>query len=97
MKTSADIIRIFRDYFNDRAKGYGIRSMALFGSVARNEQTDGSDIDIMYEGEPNLFQRCQIKEELEAIFGIPVDLVRMRKSLQGSLFLKQIKKDLIYV
>lgn len=71
--------------------------MALFGSVARNEQNSDSDIDILYEGSPNMLQRIKMQNELEQIFNHPVDLVRSRPSLSGSIFMQDITNDLIYV
>ena len=39
--------------------------LGIFGSVARNEQTEDSDIDIVYEGEANILLRSRIRTELE--------------------------------
>jgi predicted nucleotidyltransferase len=71
--------------------------MALFGSVARNEQGEQSDIDVAYEGEANILLRSRMKRELEAVFGCQVDIVRLRTSLHNTTFEESIKKDLIYV
>lgn len=71
--------------------------MALFGSVARSEQTDGSDIDVAYEGNADILLRSRMKQELEALFGCKVDIVRLRKQLTDTAFGQNISKDLLYV
>ena len=71
--------------------------MALFGSVVRNEQTDSSDIDIAYEGKADILLRCRMKQELEALLGCKVDIIRLREQLIGTDFLRNISKDLLYV
>lgn len=97
MKTTVEIKEILRQYFEGVAKQQGIVRMALFGSVARNEQTEWSDIDVAYEGEPNLFQRIRMKMDLEQLFNCKVDIVRLRKDLADTQFGDEIQKDLIYV
>lgn len=76
---------------------YGIRKIGLFGSVARGEHKEGSDVDVIYEGEPNILLRSRMKRELENLFGCNVDLVRFRKQLENTLFSESINEDLILV
>lgn len=76
---------------------YGIRKIGLFGSVARGEHKEGSDVDVIYEGEPNILLRSRMKRELENLFGCNVDLVRFRKQLENTLFSESINDDLILV
>lgn len=97
MQSKEKYIELLRSYFLNKAKNYGVVRMALFGSVARSEQTDTSDIDVAYEGNPDILLRSRMKQELEALFGCKVDIVRLRKQLKGSAFLQNISKDLLYV
>ncbi|WP_102407608.1 nucleotidyltransferase family protein [Parabacteroides bouchesdurhonensis] len=97
MKTKVECLELLHNYFQNVAKHYGIVRMGLFGSVVRNEQTESSDIDIVYEGKPDILLRSRMKQELEALLGCKVDIVRLRKQLSGSAFEKSISKDLIYV
>lgn len=55
----------------------GVKSLALFGSVARNEATAGSDVDLLVEFDVpvGLFEYFAVKERLEGILGVRVDLV----------------------
>lgn len=77
---------------------YPIARMALFGSVARREQGEASDVDICYESDTmSLFTLCRLKSELEALLDCPVDLLRMGKRIEGTSLEKTIKRDRIYV
>ena len=77
-----------REYLN---KHYGVSSMLLFGSVARNEQREDSDVDVCVEMKPNLFKQAGVKCYLQELLGCSVDVVRMRDSM-NQLFKKQIQK-----
>ena len=52
-------------------------SVAIFGSVARGDETPASDIDFLVEFESgsSLFDLFHMTEELEALLGVPVDVV----------------------
>ena len=55
---------------------YGVKSLALFGSCVRGEQTDASDLDFVVEFEKKTFDACMgLKGFLENLFQCPVDLV----------------------
>lgn len=77
-------------------KNFGVKSLKIFGSVARNQDTDNSDVDICVEMEPDMFKRYALKEYLEALFQKPVDVVRYRASLNPTLK-SEIDKDGIIV
>lgn len=51
MKTTNDYITILRKYLSTKADAYGITKIGIFGSVARNEQTEDSDVDVCVENE----------------------------------------------
>ncbi len=70
---------------------YGVHSMMLFGSLARNEQSEDSDVDICVEMTPNLFNRAGVKVYLEELLGRPVDVVRMHDYM-NPVFKQQILK-----
>lgn len=77
-------------------KQYSISKIGIFGSVARNEADDNSDIDVVVHMQPNLLKRARLKAELEEIFGTEVDIIRYRESMNP--FLKaRIQQDVIYV
>ena len=53
------------------------RRIALFGSVARGDDTDRSDIDFLVEFEPgsSLLDLLRLQDELSAMLGRPVDVL----------------------
>ncbi len=61
----------------DELRRFCVESIAVFGSVARDEAVTGSDIDILVEfSEPiGLFDFIRLKNHLEDLLRAPVDLV----------------------
>ncbi len=75
---------------------YGLSQLAVFGSYARNQQNEDSDIDIMVEFErPIGLEFIDLAEELERILKIKVDLVS-KKGIKAK-YLQTIEKELQYV
>lgn len=68
-------------------KKWGVKEFALFGSILREDFGLASDIDVLYVMCPGrkcgLIEYFDMKEELEAVFGRPVDLVD-RKCVEES-------------
>jgi predicted nucleotidyltransferase len=59
-----------------KIKGFGVRSLSLFGSCARGDETAESDLDFVVEFEQKSFDAyMDLKFFLEGLFGKPVDLV----------------------
>jgi predicted nucleotidyltransferase len=55
-----------------------LRGVYLFGSILSSRFHEGSDVDVMIDTGarmPSYFDTCRMAEELEAMFGRPVDLV----------------------
>jgi len=75
---------------------YPISSMAIFGSYARNEQTDTSDVDIMVEFNGKIGVKfIDLANDIEKALGLKVDLVS-KKGIKEQ-YLNSILSDLIYV
>lgn len=92
-----DCIQKLSDFKEAFAHKFGILKLGIFGSVARNENTENSDIDIVVEVQkPSLQLMYELREALKQLFGCEVDLVRFRESLRP-LFKSNIQKDVIYV
>ncbi len=81
-------LKTTREYLNEH---YGVSSMMLFGSLARNEQREDSDVDVCVEMKPNLFKQAGVKCYLQELLGCDVDVVRMRDNMHA-LFRKQIQR-----
>ena len=62
----------------DRLREFSVKSIAVFGSVARDEALQTSDVDLLVEfetGRPvGLFLFIRLKQFLEELLGCPVDL-----------------------
>ncbi len=59
-----------------KIKSFGVRSLSLFGSSARGEDTPASDLDFVVEFEKKTFDSyMDLKLFLEELFDRPVDLV----------------------
>ncbi len=71
--------------------------LGVFGSAARDEMTDSSDVDVVVEIlKPDLFTLVGIKQDLEERLHRPVDIVRYRGSMNA--FLKtRIDREAVYV
>lgn len=75
---------------------YPIDSLAIFGSFARREQTEESDVDLVVEFKGNIGAKfIDLADELEHILGVKVDLVS-KKGIKEK-YLTAIANDLIYV
>jgi len=73
-----EVLRILRLQRQRLREQYGVKSMALFGSVARDEARTASDIDVLVEFERpiTLFQLVAVREDLQRALGAPnVDVV----------------------
>jgi uncharacterized protein len=44
-----EVIRTLKQHRDELTQQYGVESLALFGSVARDQDTDSSDIDLLVE------------------------------------------------
>ena len=91
-----EIRKTLTDHRSQLLDKYPIKSIAIFGSYARNEQTDNSDIDIMVEFNDKIgIKFIDLADELEDYIGIKVDLVS-KNGIKDKYF-QIIKPDLIYV
>ena len=76
INTRAQIIELLRTFKNENAERYGIESMALFGSVARGEHNENSDVDLLIKFKsPSLYLYAELSDALETILGRRVDIV----------------------
>lgn len=92
-----ECIKLLKQLMNILKDKYGIKSLSLFGSTARGEQKEGSDIDLFVDTEtPNPFLLMDAKEFLENESGSSVDIVRNHQNLNPKLK-KRILKDGILI
>jgi predicted nucleotidyltransferase len=75
---------------------YPLSALAIFGSYARNEATESSDVDVLVELNGKIgIKFIDLAEEIEACLGIKTDVIS-RNGLKSNYF-ERIKDDLIYV
>ena len=59
------------------AEKYEVESLELFGSYVREEQSEGSDLDILvtFKNAPSLLKFVELENLLSETLGVKVDLV----------------------
>ncbi len=97
MKIDKDYIIEFlkqrKDFLREK---YGATKISLFGSYARGEETEESDIDFFVEMPADYDKIFDLKEYLEKSFQRSVDVIRKHSNIRQR-FLEEIEKDGIYV
>jgi hypothetical protein len=80
-------------------KEFHVSRIGLFGSYARNEQTDNSDIDLIVDFEENTNNLYDIKIELKRFFkdNLNVDVDICREKYIKPRYKNRIIKEAIYV
>jgi uncharacterized protein len=91
MRTTERVIATLRAHETELRQS-GLRSLSLFGSVARGEAETGSDIDLAAEFEPiarmDLLQLTALERRIAELLGSPVDLLPEpveKRRLQGQI------------
>jgi predicted nucleotidyltransferase len=86
-----------KDVIKETLKSYDPALIGIFGSYARNEQTESSDLDLLIDLQKqiNLLDLIGLEQQLTDLLGIKVDLVTMR-SLNEQLK-SYIQRDLIRI
>jgi len=90
------VLKALRNHLSEFERLYGVTKIGVFGSIARNESRENSDIDVVVEmREPDLFYIVHIKETLEKVFKCPVDVIRYRDKMNRYLKAR-IDRDACY-
>ena len=92
MKTSQEYINILREHLPELQARFGITSMRLFGSVARGNHREGSDIDLFVTMPPKFYNYVEAAEYLEELLGCDVDLISDHPNIRP-FFRQQIEQD----
>ena len=86
-----------RLFFERHRDEYGLQTLGYFGSYARGEADESSDIDIVFDSDrPNLFRTAMLKQDLEEWLGHPVDVLQLRGMVNERLR-DRIRAEAIYV
>jgi uncharacterized protein len=79
--TKETILHYLKDRKAEFADKYGVSKIGVFGSFAKDEAKEDSDIDIFVEMKPDIFSMVHIKEAIESDLCAKVDLVRLRETM----------------
>lgn len=96
MNQKNDILRILSKNKDTLYSKYPIKSLAIFGSVAREEENDESDVDVLVEFNDNIgIKFIDLADEIESLLNRHVDLVS-KKAVKPKYY-ETIKDEIIYV
>ena len=75
--TKQELVRARRNSILSLARQHGVKSVRVFGSVARGRETQDSDVDFLVEVEPgrSLFDLGGLQVDLEHLLRCKVDVV----------------------
>jgi len=97
MLTRDDVLQILRDNKERFAEQYGVTKLGLFGSFARDEATEESDVDVCVEiANPTYHGMCRLREAIMEKSLREVDLVQVRYGM-NAILKKFIERDVVYV
>ncbi len=96
MYSLQNILQILRKHKPELQRKYPISRLGVFGSYARGEATEQSDIDIAVEINGTMgLNFIAMADEIEELFGIKTDVVPKR-SIKPQ-YLPYVEKDIVYV
>ncbi len=77
-------------------RALGVRALSLFGSVARDEASPASDVDVLVEFERpvGFFHLYEVQERLESFLGCRVDIVTpggLRPELKQAILAEAVR------
>ena len=96
MKTRAEILRILQKEKPELMRRYGLKRLALFGSYAREDQREDSDVDVLVEIEPQIgLGFVELADRIEDVLGVRTEVVS-RRAIKP-LYWEIIKGELVDV
>lgn len=96
MKSRETVLETLRELKPELVTKYKLRSIALFGSYARGEQTAASDVDVLVDVDPVIgLEFVDMADAIEARLGIKTDVVP--EDGIKPRYRAFIRKDLVYV
>lgn len=77
MKNLEELKKVLATEKRSICERYRITKLGIFGSYARGEQTEVSDLDILvdYEIAPTFIDLVELRDYLSEVFDLPVDVV----------------------
>lgn len=95
-----DVLKSLREH-RDELIQLGVAHLSLYGSVARDQANETSDVDVVIDTEdgeaPGLFRLADIADKLESILGCSVDVISRRGLEHTRIMKRHIAADLVHV
>lgn len=91
MRTRQEYIDILRSHATELQQKFGISYMRLFGSVAKEQQHEGSDVDVFVVMPAKMSEVVAASDYLKELLGCDVDLICKHRGMRP-FFLDQIQK-----
>lgn len=98
-KPIEEIRRILKEHEQELKELYKIKSLGIFGSYVRGEESESSDLDLLVEFDPDatmdLITFVELENYLSDLLGVKVDLV-MRSALKPRIG-RHILQEVVYI
>ncbi len=93
----SQVLALLGDHRDEIMRRFGVKRLSVFGSAARDEMHEGSDVDVLveFEGPATYDGYMDLNSYLEGLLGTSVDLVT-EKGLKPRAR-RHVEKDLIHV
>ena len=79
MKTTEEVLNSLQQARPELTQRFGVKRLALFGSYARGEQREDSDVDILVDVDPTIgLGFVDLADTIESLLGIPSEVVSRR-------------------
>ena len=96
MKTRDEVLQLLANAKPDLAERFVVKRLAVFGSYARGEQREDSDVDILVEVDAAIGLRfVDLAESIESLLGVRAEVISSRAIKPRNW--KVIEKELIDV
>ena len=93
----AQLQALLKAFKEQHAEEYHLLALGFFGSYARDEASEDSDVDIVFDTDaPNLFKTVLMQQELEELLGRRVDVLQLR-GLTNSRLKARVEREAVYV
>jgi predicted nucleotidyltransferase len=98
MRTLEQIRKVLAGRKKELRAKFNVKSIALFGSYVRGDNTPASDLDILIEpAQPMGWEIVDLHDYLQEILGMKVDLVTKGAVSRKQILWKSIQEDLVNV